>query len=144
VREHYGTRISYPYFKCVLAEALSAASDTDAALAAIGEAQEQAERPGWEERAHYPEILRVKGSILQQQGMHDAAAAALSASLDTARACNMKSWELRTCTTLARLLASRGERGRARDLLAPIYGWFTEGLETADLRAARAVLEELS
>jgi class 3 adenylate cyclase/predicted ATPase len=143
VREHYGTHISFPYFKCVLAEALAAAGDTDAALAAIGEAQEQAERPGWEERAHYPEILRVKGWILQQQGMHDAAVAALDASLDAARARNMKSWELRTCTTLARLLAASGERGRARELLAPAYGWFTEGFETADLRAARTMLEEL-
>jgi predicted ATPase len=58
--------------------------------------------------------------------------------------CPEKSWELRTCTTLARLLAARGERGRAPDLLGPAYGWFTEGLETADLRAARAALEEAS
>jgi predicted ATPase len=53
-------------------------------------------------------------------------------------------WELRAAADLARLLAAKGERAEARDLLAPIYGWFTEGFDTPDLREAEALLQELS
>jgi predicted ATPase len=52
-------------------------------------------------------------------------------------------WELRAAADLARLLAAKGERAQARDLLAPVYGWFTEGFETADLQDAEALLEDL-
>ena len=52
-------------------------------------------------------------------------------------------WELRAATSLSRLWAGQGKRAMAHDLLAPIYGWFTEGFETADLRDAKAVLDEL-
>ena len=55
-----------------------------------------------------------------------------------------KSWELRTATSLARLWRDRGKRGDARDLLAPIYEWFTEGFDTADLKDAKALLDELA
>ena len=55
-----------------------------------------------------------------------------------------KAWELRSAISLARLLKERGERTAAQDLLAPIYGWFTEGFDTADLTDARALLHELT
>jgi predicted ATPase len=55
-----------------------------------------------------------------------------------------KSWELRAATSLARLWQQQGKRGEAQALLAPIYGWFTEGFDTADLQEAKALLEELS
>ena len=64
--------------------------------------------------------------------------------LEVARGQQARSLELRAGTSLARLWACQGKRGEARDLLAPIYGWFTEGFETSDLREARALLEELS
>ena len=64
--------------------------------------------------------------------------------LDIARAQQARSLELRAGTSLAHLWACQGKRGEARDLLAPIYGWFTEGFETSDLREARALLDELS
>jgi predicted ATPase len=54
-----------------------------------------------------------------------------------------KSWELRAATSLARLSRDQGKRGKARDLLAPIYGWFIEGFDTLDLKEARALLDEL-
>jgi predicted ATPase len=54
-----------------------------------------------------------------------------------------KSYELRAATSLARLWGEQGRRGEARDLLAPVYGWFTEGFDTADLKAAKALLAEL-
>ncbi len=64
--------------------------------------------------------------------------------LDIARSQQAKSWELRAATSLARLWQSQGKRQDAYDLLAPVYGWFTEGFDTADLKDAKALLEELS
>ena len=61
--------------------------------------------------------------------------------LDTARVQRAKSWELRAATSLARLWRDRGKRTQARDLLAPVYDWFTEGFDTADLKDAKALLE---
>ncbi len=61
-----------------------------------------------------------------------------------ARAQRTKSWELRAATSLARLWRDQGERSEARDLLAPIYGWFTDGFDTLDLKEAKAVLDELT
>jgi predicted ATPase len=65
------------------------------------------------------------------------------ASLDWARKQQAKSWELRTATSLARLWQGQGKRKKARDLLAPIYNWFTEGFDTKDLIEAKALLNEL-
>jgi len=64
--------------------------------------------------------------------------------LSVARSQQAKSWELRTATSLARLWQSQGKRQDAYDLLAPVYGWFTEGFDTADLQEAKALLKELS
>jgi predicted ATPase len=64
--------------------------------------------------------------------------------LAVAREQNARMWELRAATSLARLWADQGKRAQARDLLAPVYSWFTEGFDTADLKDARAVLDELS
>jgi predicted ATPase len=64
--------------------------------------------------------------------------------LDIARREQAKSWELRAATSLARLWQSQDKRQEAYDLLAPVYGWFTEGFDTADLKEAKALLEELS
>jgi predicted ATPase len=66
------------------------------------------------------------------------------AAIDIARAQSAKSWELRATTSLARLLATQGHRDEARTMLAEIYGWFTEGFDTADLKDAKALLDELS
>jgi predicted ATPase len=71
------------------------------------------------------------------------AEAQLRASIDWARRQQANSRELRSSTTLAELLVARGQRDAARELLAPIYAWFTEGLDTHDLKAARALLESL-
>ena len=64
--------------------------------------------------------------------------------LDVARQQQAKSWELRAAMSLSRLWQRQGKRDAARQLLAPIYGWFTEGFDTADLQEARVLLEELS
>ena len=74
----------------------------------------------------------------------DEAEEPLRASIDWARHQQAKSWELRSSTTLAQLLRERGDRNGARDLLGPIYGWFTEGFDTHDLRVARDLLDSLN
>ncbi len=69
---------------------------------------------------------------------------ALGPALEIARGQSARSQELRAATSLARLWRERGERRRAHDLLAPIYGWFTEGFDTLDLQDAKALLDELT
>jgi len=138
-----GGHVGAPYLKSALAEALALQGNLDAALQLIHECLEQIERPGWQERVELAEVLRLKGWMLMRQGKLDDAEAQLRASIDWARQQQAKSWELRTSTTLAQLLAERGHRDTARELLAPIYGWFTEGFGTKDLKDAKALLEQL-
>ena len=114
------------------------------ALVLIDEVIAQAERPGWEERYYYAETLRIKGWLLSLKGDLEAAERAYLASLDWARTQQAKSWELRTATSYARLMRDQGRVSTALDLLAPIYGWFTEGFGTKDLKEAKALLDELT
>ena len=132
-----------PYFRATLAEGLALSGDLAGGLHLIEDSLSQIARPGWEERSHLAEVLRLKGWMLQQQGKLAAAEETYLASLDVGREQQAKSWELRTSTSLARLWQSQGKRKEAYDLLAPIYGWFTEGFDTKDLREAKALLEEL-
>jgi predicted ATPase len=138
-----GGHTRVPYLKSALAEALALQGDLDTALETIDESLEQIERPGWQERSHLAEVLRLKGWMLMKQGRHQEAEQVLRASIDWARHQQAKSWELRSSTTLAQLLLERGRRDAARDLLAPIYNWFTEGFDTHDLTAARTLLKLL-
>jgi hypothetical protein len=129
-----------PSTKAFLAEALALTGDH--ALKLIDEAIVQIERPGWEERLHYAETLRLKGWILSLKGAPEGAERNFL-SLDWARRQHAKMWELRTSTSLARLWQSQGKRQDAYELLAPVYGWFTEGFDTKDLLDARSLLAEL-
>jgi predicted ATPase len=143
VWEEGGGRQDNPYFKSVLAEGVAQLGDLDGALALVDEAIAQVERPGWEERWYYAETLRIKGWILALEGDLEAAERNYFASLDWARQQQAKSWELRTGTSYARLLRDQGRAREARDFLAPVYGWFTEGFGTKDLKDAKALLDEL-
>ena len=107
------------------------------------EAIAQVELPGWGERSYYAEILRIRGRLLALKGDPEGAERAYIASLDWARRQQAKSWELRTATSYARLMRDQGRAREAHDLLAPIYGWFSEGFATKDLKDAKALLEEL-
>ena len=101
----------------------------------------QATKESWcEAEAH-----RVAGEIALKSPQRDVvkAQACFEHSLTVARAQQAKSWELRAAMSLARLFSDQGKRQTARDLLAPIYDWFTEGFETSDLRKAKALLGEL-
>ena len=99
------------------------------------------------ERSYEAERHRLKGSLLLRRlsRTHQAEAeACFQQALDVARRQQAKSWELRAAMSLSRLWQQQGKRADARELLAPIYGWFTEGFDTADLQDARALLEELA
>jgi len=139
-----GGHTNTPYLKSALAEALALQGDLDAALHLVDDSLQQIERPRWEERVWLAEVLRLKGWMLMRQGKREEAEVQLRASIDWARQQQAKSWELRSSTTLAELLAERGQRGAARELLAPIYNWFTEGFDTHDLKQAKALLDQLS
>jgi predicted ATPase len=91
------------------------------------------------------EVHRVTGEIAQMSPEQDAAKAQtyFEHALAVSRAQQARSWELRTAMSMARLWRDQGKRDEAHDLLAPIYGWFTEGFDTRDLKEAKALLDEL-
>jgi predicted ATPase len=124
-----------------LAEAHLQAGQFDDALTALDRAAQTAAATG---ECHYQaELYRLRGAVLANIGENAEAASWLHQAIETARSQQAKSLELRAATSLARLWAEQGRRSEARDLLAPIYGWFTEGFDTPDLREARALLDEL-
>ena len=92
------------------------------------------------------ELHRLEGELrrLLDPGDEQRAEVSFRRALEIAQQQQAKSWELRAATSLARLRAKQGQRPEARDLLAPVYGWFTEGFDTADLREAAALLSELA
>jgi class 3 adenylate cyclase/tetratricopeptide (TPR) repeat protein len=97
-----------------------------------------------EERYWRPETLRVRGEIRRQQGEEELAEADFRDAITLAREMSAKAWELRAAMSLARLWRDQDKRAEARDLLAPVYGWFTEGFDTADLKEAKALLDQLA
>jgi predicted ATPase len=141
--EAIGGKINGPTMKALRAGAMALTGDLDDALPLLNEAIGQIERPGWEERYSYAEVLRLKGWVLSLKGDLEAAEQNFHASLDWARRQQAKSWELRTSMSLARLWQSQGRRQDAYELLAPVYAWFTEGFDTRDLQKAKSLLAEL-
>jgi class 3 adenylate cyclase/predicted ATPase len=138
-----GSTIFTPEQEFMLAIAHANSGQFDDAWRCIGEAMTamQATRERWcESEAH-----RVAGEIALQSPQRDVtkAQACFEHALTIARAQQAKAWELRAATSLARLLSDQGKRQMARDLLAPVYDWFTEGFDTSDLRTAKALLGEL-
>src|SRR5512134_2249039 len=97
------------------------------------------------ERWWAAETHRLKGELLLQQGILHASGAEMcfQYAIDIARQQHAKSWELRAATSLARLWQGQGKRAAARTLLAPVYHWFTEGFDTAELQGAKVLLAEL-
>jgi predicted ATPase len=116
----------------------------EAAWRCIGEAMTTAETT--KEKWCESEIHRTAGEIALMSPEPDAAKAQVhfERAIAIAREQKAKSWELRAATSLARLWRDHGERQQARDLLAPVYGWFTEGFDTADLKEAKALLDQLA
>jgi predicted ATPase len=102
--------------------------------------------PTAEDHFYEAEVYRLKGALLLARSVeqHAEAATCLRQALDIARQQQAKSLELRAAMSLSRLWQQQGKQAEARALLAPIYGWFTEGFDTADLQDAKALLEELA
>jgi predicted ATPase len=98
------------------------------------------------DRIYEAEIHRLKGELLLRQDDSNAAEArsCYERAIEIARKQSAKSWELRATTSLARLLNEQGRRDEARPMLAEIYGWFTEGFDTVDLKDAKALLDKLN
>jgi len=131
-------------FASLLADALGHAGQIADGLAAIEAAIRYSERS--EERWATAELMRVKGELVLLQGAPGAAAAAEShfrQAIDWARRQGALSWELRAATSLARLLGDQGRSADAMALLQPVCDRFTEGFTTADMKAAKALINEL-
>src|SRR5216684_297876 len=139
-----GVQMWRPYNLAQLAEACGKAGRIDEGLELIAEALEVAQEKG--ERWWEAEILRLRGELLLKRNPSGLAEAQTSfeRAIEIARKQSGKSLELRATMSLARLLASQGKRDDARAMLADIYGWFTEGFDTADLKDAKALLDELA
>src|SRR5262249_41622405 len=139
-----GGAVLVPYLCTVLAEVCDRLGHTADALQALAEAHtlvEQQEGRWWE-----AEICRLQGVLLlRQPGTPPAEVeACFQRALDVARRQEAKSLELRAAMSLAHLWQQQGKQAEARALLAPVYGWFTEGFDTADLQEAQALLDTLA
>jgi adenylate cyclase len=124
----------------LLADAYRELERTDDALAAL----EAAFASRSQARSFDAELHRVKGEVLLQRDEPEDAEHCFRRAIEVAREQEAKSLELRAATSLARLLRAQGRRDEARALLQPVYAWFTEGFDTADLNDAKALLDELS
>jgi class 3 adenylate cyclase/tetratricopeptide (TPR) repeat protein len=137
-----GTEAWLPHFLALRASACDLAGEAEEGLSLLDEATQIVDRTG--ERWLEAELYRLRGQLLLRRGHAEAAENSYREALRIAREQEAKLWELRAAASLARLCRDRGHRGQVRDLLAPLYGWFTEGFGTADLKEARALLDELS
>jgi tetratricopeptide (TPR) repeat protein len=123
-----------------LAEAQALAGKNDDALSTI----EEALQANPQELVFRPNILTCRGELRLKQGQTKLAEADFREAIGLARKISAKAWELRATTSLARLLRATGRRDEGRTMLAEIYNWFTEGFDTADLKEAKELLDELS
>jgi tetratricopeptide (TPR) repeat protein len=124
----------------LLAEAQERAGLISEALETV----EQALQANPDELVYRPETLRLRGELRLKQGQPGLAETDFQEALALARSMEAKAWELRTTMSLVRLLRKQGQRDEARAMLADIYGWFTEGFDTADLKDAKTLIDELS
>ena len=140
-----GFAAELPWYLALLAGAHATVGHTADGLDAIAEAL--ALVASTNERFYEAEIYRLKGELLLTHSGSNTAAEAETCfrqALNVARVQSAKSWELRAATSLARLWRDQGKQAEARDLLAPVYGWFTEGFDTPDLKDAKALFDELA
>jgi predicted ATPase len=140
-RNRPGAKLYRPFCMALFGEALEGAGKHDSALAALSEALALAQETG--ERWWEAEIHRLIGVSLLSQNCLTESEASFQRSIRIAQAQQAKSLELRAARDLARLWGEQGRYAEARDLLAPVHGWFTEGFDTADLKQAKALLDEL-
>jgi predicted ATPase len=138
-----GADLGRPASLSKLAEAYGKVGQADEGLAALAESLALVQKTG--ERVREAELYRIKGGLLLKQAIsdEDGAESCFHKSVDLAQHQSAKFYELRAATSLARLWQKQGKKEEARELLADIYGWFTEGFDTAALKEAKALLAEL-
>ena len=136
-----GAESMTPQFIALLAAACEIAGQVEEGLTLLDDALQIVEKTG--ERWFAAELNRQKGELLLRQGHTEGAGALHRKALSIARRQEAKLWELRAAVSLARLRRGQGRHAEARDLLAPVYGWFTEGFGTPDLKEAKVLLDEL-
>jgi predicted ATPase len=137
-----GAEAWVPYHIALLAGACEIVGQVEESLTLLDEALQIIERTG--ERWFAAELSRHKGRLLLRQGHSGDAEELYRKALGIAREQEAKLWELRAAVSLARLRSDQDRRAEARGLLAPVYGWFTEGFATKDLKEAKALLDELA
>jgi predicted ATPase len=142
-----GSGINFPHLLLHLAEAYELAGRNVEGLRTVNEALAVAERTG--ELRYEAELHRLKGVLALRSNasgsrIQSEAEEQFRKAIEVARRQSSRSWELRATTSLARLLAKQHKRDDARTMLAEIYGWFTEGFGTLDLKDAKALLDQLA
>jgi predicted ATPase len=137
-----GAKAWVPYHLALLARARELAGQIDRALEHVEEAFRIVDMTG--ERWLIPELIRQKAQLLTRTPNATAAEGLFRTAFSLAIEQKAKLWQLRATASLARLWSEQGRRNEARELLAPVYGWFTEGFDTADLKDAAALLAELA
>jgi predicted ATPase len=145
-----GGKVALPYWLALLAEAYGKVRQTEEGLNMLAEALALVDKTG--ERFYEAELYRLKGELTLAQSSVQSLASSVQKeaeecflrAIDVARHQQAKSWELRAVMSLARLWQQQGKQKDAHQILAEIYGWFTEGFDTKDLQEAKALLEELS
>ena len=142
--EATGARLHTPLHRTLLAEALALAGKIEEGLATLDDALAKAAISG--QRGWDAEIHRLRGELTARLPYPDPAKTedSFRTALAITREQGTRGYELRAATSLARLWREQGRRGEARDLLAPLYGWFTEGFDTQDLKDAKALLDQLA
>ena len=136
-----GATVWMPLYIALLAGVCEIAGQIEEAAAQLDQALQLVERTG--ERWFAAELHRQRGRVLLRQGHPEAAEELYRKALSVAQEQEAKLWKLRAAASLARLWRDQGRCAAARDLLAPVYGWFTEGFATPDLNAAKMLLDEL-
>ncbi len=136
-----GAELWMPHNTTLLAGACEIAGQIEESLTLLDDALQIVERTG--ERWFGAELNRHKGRLLLRQGHPEAAGELYRKALSIAEEQGAKLWELRAAVSLARLRRDQGRDAEGRNLLAPVYGWFTEGFDTPDLKEAKALLDEL-
>ena len=141
--QQFGQQLYRPYQLALLAEAYGQAGQPEAGLPCLAEAVTVV--AATEERWWEAEVSRLQGELLLRLSRPDLprATACFHQALDVAQRQQARALELRAALSLARLWQQQGKRAEAHALLTPIYGWFTEGFDTADLQDAKAMVEEL-
>jgi len=141
--EATGAAVVRPYFLAVLAEGYGQVGVADEGLQALAEALVTVQHTG--EQVWEAELYRLKGELLLASSVeqYTEAESCFRQAIEIARRQQAKSLELRAALSLTRLWQQQGKRQEAHDLLAPVYGWFPEGFDTADLQEAKALLDAL-